>query len=612
MNKNILIFIFIGITIFNTFTFAQKKDSTFQLEEVIIQENRLQIPFSETSRNIILVPQEEIQATPVQSLPEVLSYVGGVDVRQRGVFGTSADIGIRGGTFEQTLVLLNGVRMSDPQTGHHALSLPLDFMRISQIEVLKGAAARTYGQNALAGVVNIRTEIPDEKKVFLRAYGGDFGLYGIGFGQSLPHDKYAQQFYFSRDASETGFRENTDFVNYNLFYQSKLKTNNGDFNFLASHSQRNFGANGFYASPAFTQQYEEVGISLVSVDYEYESGNWRITPRVYWRRGEDMYLFTRNNPQAFRNLHVTQSYGAELHLNWENDWGNTGFGIENRNEDIQSSNLGEHQRSNIGFFVEHRFDIQERLDITAGVYTNYFTDFGWQAFPGLDVGYQISEELRFFGTVGRAYRIPTYTDLYYRDRATLGNPNLRPEESLSYEGGVKFLQKGFFATASYYARRDENLIDYLINPTTNIGEARNINRVNTSGFEAVFNVDFRRLVNPNFFINRLNISYNYIEAQTDLPENVQTRYTLENYNHQLIIGLNHKILRNVYHQAQFRFLDRVTASDYYVLDSRIYWQKDGKSIFVEATNITNTVYQELLVDMPTRWFKAGVNWSFGL
>lgn len=607
-----LIFLLLINYAFPLLLFAQEKaDTTLELTGVVIEENRFQIPFSKTTRNITLISKEQIQQNPVQSIPEVLSYVGGVDVKNRGMFGTSADISIRGGTFEQTLILLNGVRMSDPQTGHHALSLPLDFMNISQVEVLKGAAARTYGQNALAGVVNIRTEITDEKKVYFRAYGGDFTTYGLGFGQSLPHEKYSQQFYVARDAS-AGFRHNTDFTTYSLFYQSALKTKTGDINLIASHSQRNFGANGFYASPDFTEQYEEVGTSLVSVDYDFQVGSWKIMPRVYWRRGEDMYLFVRDNPPVFRNLHVTQSYGAEIHANLETSLGNTGFGIENRNEDIQSNNLGTRQRSNFGVFAEQLFNITERFNVTAGLYANYFSDYGWQAFPGIDAGYRISDNIRLYGSIGRAYRIPTYTDLYYQDPATLGNENLRPEESWSYEGGIKFLQKGVLAEASYYVRQDESLIDYLLNTNTNIWEAQNINKVNTSGVELNFNFDFRQLLSPKSFVNRLNVSYNYIDAQIDLPENLSTRYTLENFNHQLIISLNHKIWGNVFHQLQARYLDRVTMPDYWVLDSRIAWQKDGKSIFVEATNITNTEYREILVIMPERWFKAGINWNFGL
>lgn len=609
INKTIFILTLLLSFHVNTFSQVAQSDTTLEFSEVIIEENRFQIPFSEISRNITLISKEQIQQSPVQSIPEILSYVGGVDIKNRGMFGTSADISIRGSTFEQTLILLNGTKMNDPQTGHHNLSLPLDFMNISQIEVLKGAAARTYGQNALAGVVNIRTEIAEQKKAYLRLYGGDYTTYGLGFGQSLPHEKYAQQFYVARDASQ-GFRYNTQFTTYSMFYQSALKTQSGDINLIASHSQRNFGANGFYGGSE--EQYEEVGTSLVSVDADLQSGNWKFTPRLYWRRGEDQYFW--NRPQRIgRNLHVTNTLGAEFHANLETSFGNTGIGLENRNEYITSNNLGIRERSNLGIFAEQLLNITDDFNVTAGVYFNYFTDFGWQAFPGIDLGYQVSDKIRLYASIGRAYRIPSYIDLYFSGGNTLGNADLVPEESLSYEGGIKFLGKGFLAEASYYLREEDNLIDFLITDvSTGFGEARNINNINTGGVEVNFNFNFQQLINSNFWVNRFNISYNYIEASSSLPENTLTRYTLENFTHQLIMTLNHKIWKNISHQLNVRYLDRVTMPDYWLLDSRIAWHKDGKSIFIEASNITNTQYQELLTPMPERWFKAGVNWNFGL
>jgi len=589
---------------------AQDDTTIVELGEVVVEENRFQIPFSETSRNITLITQERLQQSPVLSLTEMLNYVGGVDVRNNGAAGTSADISIRGGTFEQTLVLLNGVKMNDPQSGHHAFAIPIDFMNISQIEVLKGAAARTYGQNALAGVVNIRTEIADSRKVYLRAYGGDFGTYGIGAGVSLPSDKYAQQVYFARDASD-GAVSNTDYTTYNLFYQSALKTRHGDLELIATHSQRHFGANGFY-TPRGQNQYEEVQTSLISLDYNLELGDWNVTPRLYWRRNEDMYVFLREKPSVFRNLHTTQVAGAELHASVKTKLGTTGLGIENRNEYLEGNRLGTANRSNFGLFAEQFTSLTDKLDLTLGIYANYFSDYGWQAFPGADIGYQVSDKWRLYASVGRAFRIPTYTDLRYSSPDTFGNEDLKPEESWSYEGGLKFLENGVSVNINYYLREDKNVIDYLFYPTTEFWIAENIHRITTQGIEVNTGLDFQKLINPRFFLNQFEISYNYMDADVaELAEATQTRYTLNNFQHQLILGLNHKIVGKLTHQIQVRYLDRVTMTDYWILDSRLAWQKDNKSIFVEASNITNTEYQTLFAPMPKRWFRAGVNWNFG-
>src|SRR5690606_4557270 len=142
-----------------------QEDSTviMDLEEITIQENRMKIPFNEVSRNIQVIQRREIETTPARSLQEVLSFVPGVDVRQRGVSGTQANIGIRGGSFDQTLMLLNGIKLTDPQTGHHMMNIPLPLQGISSIDVLKGPGSRIYGQNAYAGAINIITSLPYTK-----------------------------------------------------------------------------------------------------------------------------------------------------------------------------------------------------------------------------------------------------------------------------------------------------------------------------------------------------------------------------------------------------------------------------------------------------------------
>jgi iron complex outermembrane receptor protein len=151
------------------------KDTTIiELSDVIITENRMQTPFSESARSMYVITKSQLASLPVQSVAEALTYVPGVDIRQRGPMGIQTDIGIRGGTFDQTLILINGVKVSDPQTGHHSFNLPLNLDNIERIEVLKGQGARIYGQNAFNGAINIITKVPEKKAVFLIGYLVDF------------------------------------------------------------------------------------------------------------------------------------------------------------------------------------------------------------------------------------------------------------------------------------------------------------------------------------------------------------------------------------------------------------------------------------------------------
>src|SRR5690606_34953561 len=140
-----------------------------------------QLPFSKQSRNISLISKLQIETAPARSLAEVLSFVPGLDIRQRGVTGVQADVSIRGGSFEQTLMLLNGIKLSDPQTGHHMMNIPLPLVNIDRVEVLKGPASRVFGQNAYAGAINVITELSDKRYARVQGYAGDFGMKGINF-----------------------------------------------------------------------------------------------------------------------------------------------------------------------------------------------------------------------------------------------------------------------------------------------------------------------------------------------------------------------------------------------------------------------------------------------
>ena len=190
MNLKAPLFVFFFFSMY-VLSAQQNMDST-QLPEVIILENRLATQLKKTSQNISYLTAQQVRELPARSLPEVLAYVPGVDIRQRGPMGAQADISLRGGSFEQTLMLLNGIKLTDPQTGHHSLNLPLPLFSIQKIDVLKGPAARIYGQNAFNGAVNVITQPGRKKSADLQIFGGDFNLRGLNAMLSLPAGKLRQ------------------------------------------------------------------------------------------------------------------------------------------------------------------------------------------------------------------------------------------------------------------------------------------------------------------------------------------------------------------------------------------------------------------------------------
>ncbi len=592
------------------------------MDDLVISGNRIQTPFSEASRNIQVIRLEEIRHYPIESIPEILSYSPGVDIRQRGPVGVQSDIGIRGGTFEQTLILLNGMKLTDPQTGHHMMNIPVPFDNIGRIEVLKGPGARIYGQNAFAGAVNFITEIPSERRIRFRGYGGSFGSYGGNLSLSLPAGSYRQLISFSIDGSD-GYRYNTDYRIYNGFYESELLAKSGKYNLIVGYADRKFGANGFYASPDYTEQYEEVSTGFAGLSYEKALKNLTVRPRMYWRWNRDKYLFIRSKPSIYQNLHITNTLNFEINASYRSRLGVTGFGIEYRIENItgdwirggeeSKSNLDGFTRNNFGIFIEQKAKIGKKLDVTPGVYINWNSDFGWNTFPGIDIGFSVNEDLRVYGNIGRSYRVPTFYEQHYNSPVEQGDPNLRPEHAMTYEVGVRFMKKGISLEGNYFYRQGSELIDWVFDAVDSIWRAKNHQNVMATGLEASASLDFKRLFHSRFPIYNISASYNFIDQSLKISESIISKYALENIRHQIIIGVDHKIFGRISNSFKVRYIDRVENQPYVLLDDRIFYLSEnrGLTIFIEVMNITNQQYTEVLTLMPGRWFRGGIKISFG-
>ncbi len=431
----LLIFLFVY-----TLTFSQKNNLPEELEEVIITSSRIDIPFSENSRTISVITTQDIQSSGVTNVTDLLQQYAGIDIRRRGTVGMQSDLYIRGGSFDQTLLLIDGIKVEDSQTGHHTMNMALPIEVIERIEIIKGPAARIFGQNAFTGAINIVTKKNASK---VNALGYQLGSYGQQNVTGTLGKEFENRSIIGHASVNTsdGYRYNTDFQNQNYFLKGSINKNKNPIDAIAYFTERKFGANGFYASPSAINQYEETQTSLVGVSTSYKTGKFKIKPRIYWRRNQDMYVFVRENPAIYRNLHITNKVGAEINTSYESKLGITGFGIDLAKVYLRSNNLGNREREMVNIFLEHKFSfVNDKLDVIPGIAVNYFSDFKFHAFPGIDLGYEINERIKVYANLGYTYRIPTYTDLFYSDPTTLGNENLDPEEAISQELGIKVLR----------------------------------------------------------------------------------------------------------------------------------------------------------------------------
>lgn len=590
--------------------FAQNDTTAQNLQEVMVHENRIQIPFSKQSRNLTIVSKMQMETTPARSLQEVLSFVPGVDVRQRGVTGVQADVGIRGGSFDQTLMLLNGIKLTDPQSGHMMMNIPIPMVNIDRVEVLKGPASRIFGQNAYTGAINVITELSDSKYARIQGYAGDFGMKGINFAGSLPIGNYKQNLSFSHDDSN-GHWYNSDYNVNNLFYEGGFDLGeNQTLKGMIAYADRDFGANGFYSS-TYPDQYESIQTTLASLSHTLDLEKFFLNTRTYWRKNADEYLLRRNEPEFYKNNHLSNVYALEANGNFETALGTTGFGVETRKEVLESTNLGDQERTLTGLFLEQFVNIGSKVDLRAGVYSNYYSQYGWKHFPGAELGLQASQNLRFYTGYGVSYRIPTYTDLYYVGPTNIGNDQLKPEQAQNFEVGAKWSKSGIHAELVYYNRHTDNLIDWVRPNEETPWQPQNFNEVTFNGIEASLN--YR--LSPSgqaIQVKEILFSYNYIDADQVQPSGAETRYALTALKNQLIGGMLIGIGKKTEWNTKARYVERMNQAHYFLLDMRADYNRTGKlGFFAEASNITNTEYVEAgTVQMPGRWFRAGFMLNF--
>lgn len=584
-----------------------QQDTTRVLNEVPVFANRIQTGFNETSASVIVINAAQLQHTPAISVADALHYYAGVDMRQRGANGVQADAGIRGSTFDQVLILINGIKISDMQTGHHSMNLPIDMDNVERIEILKGPAARVFGQNAFAGAINIITKNPEETFVKLQAVAGENGLGGGRLSASLYENGVGHYLSASRDFSD-GYKYNTDYVISNYFFQAGWKGRAGTFSLLSGLTDRSFGANGFYASPADQNQFESVQTSLTALSLQTNPREYiRVDHRLYWRRNQDDYIFNKNNPTAYRNLHTNNTVGYEVNASIESKAGITGVGVDINHLKLTSNNLGDHNRTVASLFLEHRFELMnDRFDITPGVQLNHYSDFGTNIFPGVDVGFVLNSKLKAYANWGYTYRVPSYTDLYYSDPRNESNPDLQPEYALSYEAGLKLLNiAGLTAQTSYFVRNGNRIIDRTRESEDDRWRPYNLIGVDMHGVDMSISYAFPKIN----FLHRLDVGYTYIDAETQ-KEVANSRYALDNLNHQVVGSVTLKFGKQLFASYYFRFVDRAAMDDYMLSDLRLNWSNNSWSVFADITNMFDQTYQETnLVVMPGRWAKLGVSYT---
>ena len=623
---------------------AQTSDTTIiqnvDLDSVIISAQRTPVLRSELMRSVQVVSAREIQQSGAQDIASLLENIRGIDIRKRGTYGMQADISIRGGTFDQTLILLNGVNLTDPQTGHHNLNVPIDLESIERIEILHGPAARVFGPNAFSGAINIITKQPGEHEAVVSLTGGEHMFGGISAAGGITTGPVNHYLAISGLTSD-GFTDNTDFKSENIFYRSNVSTEFGKVDLQAGYNQKAFGANSFY-TPRFPDQFEETRSGFISLRW-LPDGGLNITPNIYWRRHHDRFELFRNEAPAWyttHNYHRSDILGAAINWVHVSNLGTTALGLDYRYEHIFSNVLGEEMPSPMpvpgyeeAFFTRsydrNTYSLMLEQTVQLGnvtlsggslVFVNTELENDISLFPGIDIGWQMNEQLRFYTTVNRTLRLPTFTDLFYQGPDNLGNPDLKPEEAISVETGLKAQYNGIFADLAIYRRWGTNMIDWVRAPGDPVWKSENLTDVIITGVEA-------GVVLPLLYHQRasLSLQYGYNHADRSSGDLV-SNYALDFLRNKIDIIYSTPVLVNggINFSASWydrngtyipfvnnAFTDEVSFDSQWVINAKAYWNFQDIRVFGEVSNLFSTEYAAISnVPQPGRWVRFGISTRF--
>lgn len=625
-------------------------ENIFEIDEIIIDANIPEIGFKEFSSIVNTISLNRIKQSPVLDLHDLLEYTTNVDIRQRGKYGVQSDINIRGGSFDQTLILLNGININDPQTGHHNFNLPINIESVDHIEIFNGTGARIFGPNAFSGVINFVTGVSKKKLIKGKITGGQFGLFNTSVTSTFYTKKIKHIVQLGHKKSD-GYIENTDFSKNNIFYQTILPIKKTKLNIQLGHSKKSFGANSFY-TPVYPSQFEKLNTSIGSI--KLKRGNkFRFTSSVYFRINKDRFELFRDGISApdwykSHNHHRTDVYGTDLKflIKWKK--GETTIGGNVRKEKIKSNVLGNEiivpekisgtnafytkkdSRTDKNFFINHNQKIG-RLFFSFGTLTNWNTALSnkIEFYPGLDVSFDVNKKIKWFTSINRSLRLPTFTDLYFSGPTNIGNPNLKSEEAVNIESGFKIKNKGLRINVVVYKRFGKNMIDWVRLTENEKWQSMNFTDVNYWGIESDFIIYPKYIFDWRIPINRLSMSYSFNEVEKD-ADNYQSFYVLDYMKHKLDIDMHLQFFNRLNLNIHLAWQDRNGSFSYYdnktkqyigernykaiwLLDSKLYLEIKNYTFFIEGSNLFDSKYYDIgNVIQPGTWIRGGLSFQFNL
>lgn len=618
-----------------------------QLGEASVIGTRAPLTANRVARIVTTITRKDIEGAAAQSVPDLLKQTVGVDVRQRGGFGVQTDISLEGGTFDQITILLNGVTLNSPQTGHLSADFPVGVDDIERIEVLEGAAGRALGTQAFSGAINIVTRAEARSGVSAHADAGSYGTVGAGAALNLRTSAWLNRVSAEATRSDGG-TSNSDFKQVRAFYRGGWRDAGLRLDWQAGAWAKDYGANTFY-SAAYPNQWEANRRYMLSLTGSTQ-GRVHLQPTLAWVRSQDHFQLLRGTHTA-ENFHRTDVFTAALTAWTQWAAGRTAFGAELRQEGILSSNLGRpidsarfvpihsqralyythrDNRTNLSFFVEHNV-AWGPLTASLGVMANRNTavDERLRWYPGLDLSLRPGGGWRLFASWNKSLRLPTFTDLYYRSPTQEGNVGLRPEEVNAYRLGAEWACPALSLRATGHYSRGRNMIDWVMYRADDLYHSAAF-RLSNYGYSLLADWRPQTMWGEHMPVTRVQLSYAYIyQRRHDRVQIFKSNYALEYLRHKFCASLAHRVWRRLTANWSLRWQQReggylryeggqstgrtVAYRPYATLDAKLQWTAPAYTLYVSANNLTSHRYYDLgNIPQPGIWWMAGAKWRMGL
>ncbi|MFA5063599.1 MAG: TonB-dependent receptor [Candidatus Omnitrophota bacterium] len=568
-------------------------DSSASLEKIVVSK----------SRNIFL-EQYSLDSADFESLPysspiEALNTLP-MDLQSRSPHSAiQADYSLRGSSFQDVLILLNGERINDPQTAHFNSDIPFTSADISRLQILPSASSSTFGPDAIGGAVNFVVKKPVEKKCILELSGGQYGTYSQLFSVSDKIRDLGVRLSVENGQSD-GFSEDTDYKKFTTSVVSSLGLPLGSFDLSAGFQKKDFGAYDFYTPGMGYPSKEWTRTYLLDAGFNLGKEGFIIKPNFIWRRHYDKFMLDKTGARSnFVANHRNDTYTPNIYF--QKDFlklGKAGLGLEYGDERITSTTLGRHTREHKSIFID------DALTLTPQVYS--VLSFRWDDYAGFNNTYTGSASLRYefvplnflHCAVSRNMRVPSFTELYYNDPTTIGNSSLSAEKSLNYEIGYEIKKEKFSFGPTLFFRKEDDFIDWVWNDSLQKYQTQNISGADVLGIEMQLGWEINKIM-------ILNTNYTYINKFTD-NSGYLLKYGPNYARHLWNTEFKFKLPFGV-QSIGFTYKQKPGRPGWFLLNARFNYNfNKNMSLFLSGTNLLNVGYQEIEgIPQPGRWIDSG-------